>query len=497
MADHAVLLPHETFAYLARWPGEFEKRALGGSRRACADYWAGCVTEPWYEAHPARPKVEDETLTVAPLRLYGDDARFQRDSSALILTWSNVTCRLPAWLSRFLITVVPLNFIVDVTLHELYKVVAWSFRVLLENVWPETDHNGNLWPRGSWRHSRRGTPLVPGVCGALAQVLGDWKWLKQAFLLKHTYATRACCHECLAVKRGDGPSFADFAADAEHRATTREHADYMESFQRPPALTGIPGWHLRMIMPDPMHTLHLGVCQWAVGSVMITLCELGLWGRFGHGDKVSKLNAQLRCAYTEFRGWCRRNNVRCSQPEFTAASMNRGDTPHTFPEFKAKAMNTRWVTAWLAEVTCNYDASSTEAILMWGLADLLFVMHGARNPRLSPADARRLERAGRVALLAYGDLARSAAERALPLYCIKPKHHQLDHMLHRTLQTNCNPRYAWAFCDEDFNGRVVRLMRLGQPRHVALRAVRQYALRLYLSLKDASGARDRRTVSGR
>ena len=93
-------------------------------------------------------------MVVAPLRIYGGDARLQKSSVALILTWSNVCCRLESWLSRFLITMVPLNFALDLTMHGIYKVVAWSFKHILLNTWPSLDHNGNPFPVESWRHKR-------------------------------------------------------------------------------------------------------------------------------------------------------------------------------------------------------------------------------------------------------------------------------------------------------------------------------------------------------
>eukprot|EP00969_Alexandrium_andersonii_P347086 15345317-Alexandrium_andersonii.AAC.1 len=82
-------------------------------------------------------------------------------------------------------------------------------------------------------------------------------------------------------------------------------------------------------------------------------------------------------------------------------------------------------------------------------------MHETEGPFMSSTNAQRMEYAGRLALLANADLSRLAADRSMPLYPLKPKHHAFDHMITRTLLTRLHPKFTWTFCDEDFNGRVV------------------------------------------
>eukprot|EP00969_Alexandrium_andersonii_P089140 3934515-Alexandrium_andersonii.AAC.1 len=47
---------------------------------------------------------------------------------------------------------------------------------------------------------------------------------------------------------------------------------------------------------------------------MVLLAEAGVWG---HGRGQTSLAAELKAAWHEFRFWCCRRSVDCSQAQFT------------------------------------------------------------------------------------------------------------------------------------------------------------------------------------
>ena len=159
-------LPHELFAFLSKYPVEFNERLLPGGLSAQRQYWQDC--ELCLEQHPAREKMASGDWVISPLRLYGDDAQYFKDRSCAVLTMSSILCRLPSCDSRLLLTVLPLYDIVpDVTMPHIYDVLALSFKVLLRGYWLATDPFGNPWPATSWRAGMAGTLLVPkrdGIC---------------------------------------------------------------------------------------------------------------------------------------------------------------------------------------------------------------------------------------------------------------------------------------------------------------------------------------------
>eukprot|EP00969_Alexandrium_andersonii_P052503 2305662-Alexandrium_andersonii.AAC.1 len=76
---------------------------------------------------------------------------------------------------------------------------------------------------------------------------------------------------------------------------------------------------------------------------------------------------------------------------------------------------------------------------MWGLAECLHVLHSEKGARLPPRSAARLERGGRIALLAWGHLANLAAEACQARWQLKPNHHAFDEAIRESLRTGRNP----------------------------------------------------------
>ena len=325
----------------------------------------------------------------------------------------------------------------------------------------------------------------PQLRTCAVQVLGDWKWLKESYVLKQNYGARHTCHLCQAVKSGVGPQFDDFGPGALHRATVRSHNDYVSSFVVPPPLTTIPGFHLSMLICDPMHVLHLGVLQWAIGNMLVILAGEGFWGHFA-GLQKKRLDKALRVAYGEFIAWCKGRACYPSQGTFNANSVSRGEDGLSFPEFKGKAANSRWIALWLNDVLYrNGPEHELESGLFWGLCEMLHLMHIVPGPWFPTNVACRFARACRVALLSYGALARAARADGLPLWCVKPKHHQLDHLGTVVRTARLHPGFHWAFCDEDFNGRITTVAKACQHPHVfSKRVLEKYSLNVWLGLES-------------
>ena len=157
---------------------------------------------------------------VVALRLYGDDAEDFKGQASMIYTWASQTCFLTSWLSRMLITVVPLaDVVADATLKRVEELIAWSINVLLTGEWPPLNPYGEAWT--DWRAKMAG-PLDPRrrARAGLARIVGDWKWLKASFLLRQSWSTNLCCHLCGASKV-DHPFMSDFREEAEWLATEK------------------------------------------------------------------------------------------------------------------------------------------------------------------------------------------------------------------------------------------------------------------------------------
>ena len=484
--QHPIFLPHEVYGYMARRPDAFARRVLGSKDgRHARAWWESCSSEIWYSQHPARHWI-NAGHNVTPVRLYGDDVEHvKKGDSCLVLSWSASHLSIATVLSRFLITVLPLVGADAMTHQAIYEIVMWSFGVLLSGRYPTEDPWGDPWSNDPVRRRLGGQPLDPtyGSRGALAQLAGDWKWIKECMGFKdHFYGARKCCHECNGVKHGPGPSAYDFEEDAAWADTVYSFADFLRDCKSDlPALALIPGFHLLLIVVDFMHVLHLGVLASALGSQFVLLSERFVFGK--HTGKLSeRLDGAMHVAFARFSDYCKNNKIGCSQSRFSAARLSVS-SGFSWPEFKGKAADNRHITQWLYSVLPE-DSPAAELGLFWGLSEMLHLVHSVKEFSFSASQRRRFCHAGRLALRSYAALSKEAAAMTppRPLWPIKPKLHQLDHSIRRTARTSRKP--AWCFSDEDFNRIVVRVVRHCRADGLGKMMLFKWSLRLHRSLED-------------
>jgi hypothetical protein len=322
---------------------------------------------------------------------------------------------------------------------------------------------GNDWA-GAQRISRALQKLASAfdASGALADIGGDWRWLKEAFHLKQHYGVVHCCVDCGAAKSlMHGTLYSDFREDASWLGTNRDCMEYIQSTDS--ELAQIPGFHLQMAAPGVMHLLHLGVGQWAIGSMLKRLSTINHFGIHMCGSRVQRLNAALAIAYTRFRTFAK--GMDSSQRPFTANMLGLDSTADTIPLFKGKAGNTRVVLLWLNEemqgLELGDEETSLVAMVVWGLCDNLRMLHNTHRPHFTPREADRFAQSGRILLQAWASLATAARARGEFSWPIKPKLHAYDHLIRRVRSTRFNPASVWEFADEDLNGKLVRVTRAG------------------------------------
>ena len=248
-----LLLPHEMWAALY----EFHRDAwveIFGDRAKWQEFWA---RSPWVQDHPGY-----DVADAVPLRLHGDDAQHKKGLTGLavmVLSWgSPLSCFAAAIDSLLLIMAQPMLHLTEQTLQMMYEIVAWSFNIIAEGIWPDRDHKGSPWPDGSER-ARKGQQreyLANGARGFIVEVLGDWKWIKETFKLKQHFNTMDCCHQCF-VRKEPGPlNFARLTPSAFALVPRRSMQSYVDAFlpAPPPPLALIVGFNIIMLLVDFMQS---------------------------------------------------------------------------------------------------------------------------------------------------------------------------------------------------------------------------------------------------
>ena len=108
--------------------------------------------------------------------------------------------KLSTWLTRFFITLVP-DDVTPEGMELVYALVRWDLEVLFDGAFSAKDPFGNDWADAQ-RRSKALQKLASAfdASGALADIGGDWKWLKEAFHLKQHNGVVHCCVDCGAAK---------------------------------------------------------------------------------------------------------------------------------------------------------------------------------------------------------------------------------------------------------------------------------------------------------
>ena len=121
--------------------------------------------------------------------------------------------------------------------------------------------------------------------------------------------------------------------------------------------------------------------------------------------------------------------------------------------------------------------------MIWGVCDLLRVMHSHNCELLPRRAASQFVWAGQCMLQSYSALVIKAKDLRQPLWCVKPKHHLVSHLIDNVHATCENPNMCWAFSDEDFNGAMVKLCVNMKATQFDLSTMEKSTLRIYLALK--------------
>ena len=461
--NHDLLLPHEVFHVLSRYPDRFDAAMIGDTAASAEEWWAA-APEPVLNSRPAGP-------SVIPLRFFGDDAEHRKQQSITVIQWSSASASrtLSAKLSRFLITVVPVDYYMasGLTGDVIYDHVVWSLSVMRTGRFPQLDPYGRPWQANSWRANAAGAPLDVrlGYKAALGEIIGDAKWLKEVMNLQHHYNKGGrICHVCKGRKDGQAPSCYDFGIDPEWL----DSCDELEpawGTNAPPVLSKLPGYTKSHITTDAMHCIHLGPLLIACGNGLRSLFEYDHFGTFT-GELKVRARLFVNEAYARFRKWAKDVKLKHSQTRFSLASI--GIPSGGWIQLLAKAGNCKVVTLWLAaEFSRCPKASRAELALFHGYARVLDILHGD-DPKLSSDEADSLLTAGRAALQANACLCNEFAQKRAERWHLVPKHHMMHHVLLKAHASRRRP--PWCFADEDFNGQVVKSSRhahLAQfPNHV-------------------------------
>ena len=435
-------------------------------------HWAD-VSEPSHEGlradlHAWKDRVHLSTvLPVILLALWGDTGPFSTRDSLCLLTVKVLSGsqRVRLWLwAASKNQLCQCGCRARHTFEALWKVVSWSFQILLQGRYPASDHLGRPFPPGSRRALRANTPLR--FLGACIQKCGDWMWYKQTLGLQGWTGKsphQRCCWRCRATLGNCHQA----GRDAPWRGTDVSMDEIASGDRSGGYVSGIfaiPGFTISSVRPDWMHVADLGIVQGFLGCVLWQLFSIELKGNFSnHLDPCGKLMMLLRMH-------ARRLGVECPIGHLTIFMFRTKNSKR--PKLRAKAAETRYLCPIILDMLqFSFPSDSAYASLrihcLQALCDCYHTFshwEGLPSTRLLGELARR-----HMVLLA--DLHTATGQPLL--YQVQPKHHLFVHIAELAFT---NPILEWCYGDESELGLAIRICSKMRRDHVLRQLLNRYIL---------------------
>ena len=200
------------------------------------------------------------------------------------------------------------------------------------------------------RAANAGKPIAGGEYRlAYHGFKADAKARKETHKFNRSYQHNQICETCFAErpnKYGDPRlTFKNFFPCAAHRMTELSHSNYVASSHDLSPWSDMPGFHVKSLFRDPMHTIYLGTAKEVLAS-----CS-GYWSRHGCLPGAT-LEERLRWVSQRQKEVCSNAGLRGNFKTYTPANTGL-DTTTEFPElgssFKAASVKTSvWFFAKLA-----------------------------------------------------------------------------------------------------------------------------------------------------
>ena len=446
----SIMLPHWLFAVVAKeFRGLFRTWTNNG---ALEEFWnaAAASGDPVLTGHPMTRRADWKRKAI-PFVLYGDAARFSNMNALEVVAFSALLSRVSTWASKFVIAV----FVKSAeairggdTWQQIWRVLLWSLRALMDGKHPHLDHNDQPWAPGSYGERMQGQPFSDeGYFGSVFRIAGDLDWYQKRLGMRVAPAAHLPCAWCNGG-RPPHPPFLDL----------RLGADWVDTCVVAPAprpsdhlIWDIPGVTLFATTIDPMHSADLGAAAHFIAGVFHTLVY--------YGDLAGTLAEREEAVWDRIQEIYKAQGTPTRLTNFGRWLWVDVDSPHTkFPFLGAKASECRHLVRVAMQLCSDFNSGSPR-----DAARLRAAVHLARyydvlsnaGYHLTEAEHRAATKSLFTFMDAYQRLAADAAARGILCWNVVNKFHMLCHQVFQAKYLN--PEATWTFPYEDLMGRMKRV----------------------------------------
>lgn len=422
------LLPHEVLHSL------FVKGKLGNATSTREN----CSKALWKHLRDAASMTDRRPQDIFAVGLHGDGTPCGANESLEQLSWS-----LPCWLGegfgpRFLIFATLKCFMVKhETWNAVFEVIAWSFKCLFGQSFPDSRHDGAPWAATDKQRSSLSGAL--GAMAILCHCRGDWAFFKEVFNFPAWNARDSMCWMCNANKE----TMKDGSQSAPWRSHRKGPNDLLRDLRaqgiRPCPLFSIPLFHVLMVLVDWLHTMDIGVTATVLGSFFFE-CLAYLPGG-NRKEKVASLWERMRNFYDR--------HPLASKLDSLTVDMIKQDQKK--PKLRGKASQVKALVPFALELAQQYFTAGPHNNTVKAVVENLSFLYRALDEEAWPAEA--VATAARKLVLLYSALQHEQdCSGNYILWQLKPKFHLMLELLEYVALQHGSPKGYWTYADEDFGG---------------------------------------------
>jgi hypothetical protein len=159
------------------------------------------------------------------------------------------------------------------TRKKFYKILAWSLEAAWNATWPAADWDGNVYPPESLLGQLAGTHLAGGWFLVLWKLKGDLEFFAEGYGLNNS-GSKDPCALCQCDNRDASRPWTDFSVMAKWIATIWKPAEWKAAHPDAFQLFFLPGMSILAVCMDYLHTKHIGMDQYFLGSVLVLLVDV-------------------------------------------------------------------------------------------------------------------------------------------------------------------------------------------------------------------------------
>ncbi|CAK9015797.1 unnamed protein product [Durusdinium trenchii] len=427
-------------------------------------HWTTVADADWARRHPGKG--------CFPMCIYGDEARYNLtygDKFIALTLGSPLVQKAGSNGEHFLFFIVSSAIAVGVygvdTMRPILKRAAWSLKLALQGRRPQA----NIASSEGFELTRREKLSAGSTMStkfAVTEFKGDWAWHKFFFEIEPYWKRGDICYRCHAARISRfGHLFTDFAMDWSQLA--RSTHDFLTNCipAQQNHLVNIPGFHVDMLRHCSMHVCNLGLFHVlnAEGLTILAEHRASRWG--------CTFRESLDHLYAEFRQFCTRNKIKCSQRRFKLHSVSAKGLPE-YIVLITKAFNARVILGYVAdalskardELMRQRPMESHNTFVnrkqLWsiGLATVCTFAEWQRLTELFPimyltsSQSQQLHDLALQGCHFWLAAAWEASHQGLLRWLVLPKLHLYNHMALDCKRWKCNVRSYHCFSGEDYMG---------------------------------------------